>query len=358
MHETKKNPGGAVRAAPQGARSGSTRFATNKRTVAATQAPRDLSYELSLRADYVARRLLGPPNRKASSKRELRYGNHGSLRVRIAEPKRGRWHDFEKGERGDLLDLIRREQNCSLPAACDYARELLGLPREDDAAARPKPKPELIEPQNDADRIRYALRIFNEAVPIIDTPGEVYFVRRGIDLGGVPDRHSVVRWHPRCPWGEGGARHPCIVAMWTDIVSVEPRAIHRRPISAEGEKLDRWKALGPSRDCVIRLWPNDYVEQGLVLGEGPETVLYAATRMEHLGTLLRPAWAAGDAGHLRSFPVLPGIGALTLLVDHDANNAGQDAATECKHRWIAAGREVTRLIPHAVDTDFNDLVRV
>src|SRR5262249_28207069 len=95
---------------------------------------RDLSYELSLRADYVARRLLGPPNRKATgkSKRELRYGNHGSLRIRIAGPKRGRWNDFEKRERGDLLDLIRREQGCSFRDACDYARDLLGLPRWDD----------------------------------------------------------------------------------------------------------------------------------------------------------------------------------------------------------------------------------
>src|SRR5262245_29137169 len=318
----------------------------------------DLSYELSLRADYVARRLLGDPNREATgrSKRELRWGNRGSLRVRITGPKRGRWNDFEKGERGDLLDLIKREQGCSFADACDYACDLLGIPRGDKdlkpakIATCPKPKPE--PEQDDTDRIRYALRIWNEAGLIIGAPGALYLAKRGIDLDAVPDLHNVLRWHDACPWGEGGARHPCIIALWSNILTAAPQAIQRRPISAEGVKVDRWKALGPGLDCVIRLWPDDMVASALVLGEGPETVLAAATRIEHRGTLLQPAWAAGDAGHMRYFPVLPGIEALTLLVDHDpldpkaGNYPGQDAAAECAQRWKAAGREVIRLTPN------------
>jgi putative DNA primase/helicase len=323
---------------------------------------RDLSYELSLRADYVARRLLGPPNRKASTKRELRYGRHGSLSVRIAGPKRGRWNDFERGERGDLLDLIRREQCSSFRDACDYARDLLDLPRDDAKplrGARPNPPPKP-EPEN-----RYALHIWNDSVAIIGTPGEGYFVRRfkgRVDLGAVPDLHGVLRWNPRCPWGEGGARHPCIVALWTNILSGAPQAIHRRPISTDGQKLDRWKALGPSQDCCIRLWPDDWVTTGLVLGEGVETTLGAALCIAHRGTLLRPAWAAGDAGHMRSCPVLSGIEALTLLVDHNPLDSktgiypDQDAAAQCRQRWRAAGREVIRLLPRTVDSDFADIV--
>src|SRR5262249_2819685 len=102
----------------------------------------DLSRELSQRADDIARPFLGPPNRKQSTKRELRWGRHGSLRVRIAGPKRGKWQDFERCQRGDLLDLIRREQGCTLREACDYACNLLGPPRgKDTAKVRSKPKP-------------------------------------------------------------------------------------------------------------------------------------------------------------------------------------------------------------------------
>lgn len=59
---------------------------------------------------------------------------------------------------------------------------------------------------------------------------------------------------------------------------------------------------------------------------------------------------------MAAFPVLPGIEALTLLVDHDANGAGQDAAAACARRWLAAGREVIRLTPKTVGADFNDIV--
>jgi len=109
-------------------------------------------------------------------------------------------------------------------------------------------------------------------------------------------------------------------------------------------------------DCVIRLWPDEAVEQGLVIGEGVETVLGAATRVMYRGTLLQPAWAVCSANNLGNFPILPGIEALTVLVDHDAGGTGQNAAAECAARWSAAGREVTRLTPNTVGADFNDVV--
>jgi hypothetical protein len=147
--------------------------------------------------------------------------------------------------------------------------------------------------------------------------------------------------------------------LWTDVHSGEPKAIHRRPITDAGVKLDDWRALGPTTGCAIRLWPDDCVTTGLVIGEGPETVASAATTLTHKtlkGTSLRPAWACGDSGHLRAFPVLAGIEALTILTDHDANLAGQKAAAECCARWREAGHEVIPLMPDD-EGDFNDVVR-
>ena len=92
----------------------------------------------------------------------------------------------------------------------------------------------------------------------------------------------------------------------------------------------------------------------LVIGEGLETTLSAAARVEHRGTLLQPAWAAVDAGNLAKFPVLAGVEALTILVDNDKSGRGQEAAQECARRWVRAGREATLLTPHDPGTDFND----
>ena len=115
--------------------------------------------------------------------------------------------------------------------------------------------------------------------------------------------------------------------------------------------------LGPSAGCVVRLWSDEAVSNGLVISEGLETGLVAATRIEHRGTRLAPLWAACSAGSMAKFPVLPGVESLTLLVDHDESGAGQRAAMECSARWTGAGREVVRLTPNAMGADFADIGR-
>lgn len=198
-----------------------------------------------------------------------------------------------------------------------------------------------------------ALIIWSEARIINGTPGVAYLAKRGVDLGSLPDLRHVLRWHPACPWERG--RHGAMIALMTDAITGEPRAIHRTAVTATAEKVGKMM-LGPSAGCVVRLWPDEDVSSGLVVGEGIETVLVAASRIVHRGTRLAPAWAACSAGAMAKLPLLTGVDALTLLVDHDANNAGKRAAAECSARWTAAGREVVRLTPRAVGQDFGDLV--
>jgi putative DNA primase/helicase len=239
-----------------------------------------------------------------------------------------------------------------------HVGERLGLGRR-----RPGPPFQIYTASSDraneaevAARTCRALAIWNETADPHGTPVWRYLAARGIALGKLPSRIGPgLRWHPRCPWGTGGARHGCMVALWTDAMSGEPRAIHRTAITDAGAKVGR-KTLGPNGGCVVRLWPDEEVERGLVIGEGIETTLAAATRIQHRGTRLTPAWATGDAGHLENFPILPGIEALTILVDHDENGRGQRAAAECARRWTAAGRELTQLIPRIPGKDFADLV--
>ena len=107
---------------------------------------------------------------------------------------------------------------------------------------------------------------------------------------------------------------------------------------------------------MIRLWPQEAVSNRLVIGEGIETTLAAATRITHHGEVLQPAWAIGCAGSMKRFPVIDGVEQLIILVDNDHSGTGQTAAAECARRWSEAGREVIRLIPPNVGSDFNDLV--
>ena len=252
---------------------------------------------------------------------------------------------------GDVIDLVKHIDGITTAEA---VRMLTGMTSNRSTRTLPTPKDSVDDFALDdfaatpiPDGFEIAKRIWRETVDIEGTPGEAYFARRGIPLNEVPNLAGL-RWHPRCPW-EGGTA-PCVVGRFTDSVTGEPRGIWRRPIDG-----DKPKSLGPMRGCVIRLWPDESVTTGLVIGEGVETVLATATRCISRGALLQPAWAAGSAGNLESFPILSGIGTLTVLADNDESGRGQQAAKRCAIRWGEAGREMTLFTPRNRG-DFNDVV--
>jgi hypothetical protein len=83
----------------------------------------------------IATALLREPNKALSSKRELRFGTHGSMSVDLTK---GLYFDHENSEGGSLFQLIRREKgNCErcVRAAASGSR-VLGLAR----AYRPSPR--------------------------------------------------------------------------------------------------------------------------------------------------------------------------------------------------------------------------
>jgi Toprim domain len=150
-----------------------------------------------------------------------------------------------------------------------------------------------------------------------------------------------------------GAHIPCLLALMRDPLTDEPCGIQRIALEHRDgriEKVDR-RMLGHAG--VVKIWPAGLT---LVVGEGLETTLAAATRITHEDALLSPAWAALSSRKLRDLPVIPGVERLVLLVDHDANGEGQAAAAHVAAVWRTAGREVLCLMPPVPDTDFNDLI--
>lgn len=121
-------------------------------------------------------------------------------------------------------------------------------------------------------------------------------------------------------------------------------------LTQTGEKIGR-RTLGPKTGAAIKLSADEDVTMELAVGEGLETVF----SVMQLG--FSPAWALGDAGNVRAFPVLSGIECLTIIVDNDENGTGQRAALGCSSRWTGAGREVLRVIPDRRGDDLNNIVQ-
>ena len=223
----------------------------------------------------------------------------------------------------------------------DYVAAALGLRYE---AARVSTQV-AAKPQGEV-RAALALKLWLDAISVVGTLAEKYLASRQLAL---PDRHEVLRFHPSCIFGKG-TRHPCMVALYRDIKTNEPKAIHRTALTPDGEKIDR-KTLGPKAGCAIKLSADEDVAEGLTIAEGIETALAG------MALNFRPVWALGDAGAVAKFPLLSGIECLTILVDNDASGTGQSSALECSRRWTSMGREVFRVVPTEVGADMADVVR-
>ena len=67
----------------------------------------------------VANRLLGSPS-FIETPGVLRWGHKGRMRV---DTRRGRWHDFESGESGGVVDLVTHSTSLTRPEAIRWLRE-------------------------------------------------------------------------------------------------------------------------------------------------------------------------------------------------------------------------------------------
>jgi hypothetical protein len=171
---------------------------------------------------------------------------------------------------------------------------------------------------------------------------------RKIDLTALPvDIDRAPRFHPRCPFGTG-VYYPCLLALMRNASTDAPVGIQRIALTPDAQKIER-RMLG--KHGVVKLWSEG---SQLVIGEGLETVLAAATCIPYEGAPLRPAWAALSAEGLARFPLVAGVERLIILVDNDT--AGKTAASYCAGRWERARRNAIQLTPDEPGFDFNDLI--
>jgi putative DNA primase/helicase len=267
----------------------------------------------------LATALLGFPNRMMSSKRQLRFGNKGSLAVIITGPKTGWWYDHEYGEGGDLFNLIQRENNCNFRAALEYAQAFIG-----GAVISPskpgRPQHQHNDEERDSSTSRFAERIWNGSVDPRGTVVEAYIKSRGLELpDGVAD--NVIRFHR--PFIYKGRKSAGMVTLFRGIKSNDPVAISLTFLDDDAVKLER-RFFGPVAGAAIKFDGN--IKKTLHVGEGIESCL--------AGMLagFTPAWALGSAGGIASFPVIDGIRTLRIFGEVNDGGANERAAESCALR--------------------------
>src|SRR5262245_59154383 len=251
------------------------------------------------------------------------------------------FHCHACGEHGNRVDWLMRVEGMTKTEAIAALQDWTG--------------PATMAQRRDIEaRIAFALKVWNEAQPLAGSIAERYLSEtRGIDIGKLPlTIHEALRFHPRCVFGSRTYK-PCLIALMRDPVTDLPVGIHRIGLAQDNGAITKIDRMALGRMGVVKLWPAHGSAQ-LVVGEGIETTLAAATRISYAAAALTPAWSAISKGGLSSLPVLPDVSRLILLVDNDENGEGQKAAAQCRQIWAAAGRTVAALVPKHTGWDFND----
>jgi putative DNA primase/helicase len=272
--------------------------------------------------------------------------------------------ECDKGPRDDALAVkIDRDGGATWVChRCDW-RGAIGPERSERHARPAAPRQDKrADPEQHDTLAPWGHRLWQSCRPI--EPGTVaaaYLDHRGC-ITLPPGDH--LRWHPDLEDKVSGYRGPALVGLVTDVETVEPINLHRTWLAADGTgkapiAKPRRLLKGHRSRGVVRLWPDEDVNLGLVLGEGIETCLAAAR------SGLAPVWSVLSAGNLAAFPVLPGLAGLTVLVDHDRPNpktgkrAGFEAAREVIERYVAAGfdpaRDIRVIFPPTEGEDVADL---
>ena len=247
----------------------------------------ELRYNLRALIQELAVKLYGEPHRQMSTKRDLRFGNKGSLSVAIDGPRKGSWHTFEGGEHGDAIALIERALRCSFREAVAYGLRFVGMPDyfagaldhrspariEADRLAREAERDAAAEAsaetlaREQAGRIDYARRIAGEAVPLAGTLGEVYLTldrRIPMPSGCWPD---AIRYHV-------ARRSLVAVATAADGSVCAVQLVHLAEAGTKEERNGVTKrSHGPVSAGLCRL--PGAGDGPLLMAEGPETGLAA-----------------------------------------------------------------------------------
>ena len=325
----------------------------------------------------VARALLGEPNARLSTARELRYGRHGSLAVHVGGEYAGTWRDHEADAGGGVLALVAREAGARdsreamawlrdaglLDGAGGYLadNELAGRAAPSkgryraDSAPAPSSKPprkppesrsEPIPGSDDADaRRKVARRVWESTEPLPGTIAGRYLTARGVGhVAGAP----ALRFHPALTHPFVPGRFPALVAGVQDVHGGF-LAVHRIYLEGAGAGKANVKpgkaSLGSTATGAVRLAEP---EPGrLLVGEGIESTAAAMALFD------LPGFAAIGTGGLRAIELPEHVRDVVIAADRDAG--GLRAAAALARRLEAEGRAVEIRRPHK--GDFNDVLR-
>jgi hypothetical protein len=277
------------------------------------------------------------------------FGRYGTVRC-VCHDDRSPSLKLSDGDNGTLLVFCfagcgHREILAELRRRNLLSARSSGTSRDSERSAR-------IGRAADESRLRRgdaARRIWQEAGPAPSTLVETYLRRRGITLPAPPS----IRFHPHLAHLEPGTAAPAMIGAVQISPEKEISGIHRTYLAVDGSGKafadDSKLSLGAISGGAVRLAA---AAEEMAIGEGIETCL----SYQQISDV--PTWAALSTSGMRNIilPALPLAATVYLLMDIDANGAGEAAVNNAATRLHQQGRAV-KIVRPTIGKDFNDAIR-
>lgn len=306
---------------------------------------------------------MGQPNQKLSTAAEWRYGKKGSLAIKMSGDKKGLWHNFETGESGNLISLIKKETGLTFKETLKYAINMSGIPLSKNdqyelttinEKSADKTKSSAINKTSD-----YAITLAKESLSIQGTIAEKYLkeIRRieNIDC-------QDIRYHPKVYTGKGEKQKylPAMLSIGRDkdgqVKCVQ--ATYLDPKTANKADLDIQKRTYASpAEAAVTLQKSSDKDKTSYIAEGVETGLSIKDAIKNgdvIATLGKSNFTSLDPSKLGQKVV--------FCLDNDGKSTNKDEViNKVAQRLIGAGKKVFISIPNQINnqkTDFNDVTRI
>ncbi|MCP4923714.1 MAG: hypothetical protein GY915_06770 [bacterium] len=313
-----------------------------------------MNAELALRSDFVAKTLLGDPNKTLSSLREYRYGKKGSLSVTVSGRNAGRWYDFEKGEGGGIFQLIQNTKGGSFKDTLSYANDLIG--GRASVLGTPRPSSKNSEPTPDQERsqkISRAQKIYQNSKPL-DALGKHYLLSRGIMINPGPDVRTSQAKDP-----ETGQIFPTLVGFARDEkghITGGQNILLNPETDKKAEVTVNKKSFGAIKGSFVTLQQDTNKTGRTFIAEGIETAL-SIKEVEFEGKIV----ATLGVHNFKNYTPQKSEKTIVLCADNDgaSSKTGNFKILNDTAKFLVEekGKEVIGVYPPQVGEDFNDVLQ-
>jgi hypothetical protein len=307
---------------------------------------------LSAQFESLAHHLLGEPNRKLSSANNLRYGSKGSLSINI---QKGLWHNFETGEKGNVLQLISMQMGFSdFKETIAYAKEYLKYKGRTPNITNLKTVKEAMHKESNNKKF-YAEKLVKQSQIIEGTLAEIYLKNhRGITQYQGAD----VRFLPKITTLHNNKKMqvPALLCVGRDDDGTINHVQVIRLDAKSGDK-DKLSTISKQTYGAINGMGIELNNKGqgdtTYIAEGVETGLALVETEKNarvLALLSKSNFSNVNLNQLQHHVV--------ICLDNDGKKTFADNLIfKAIERLELAGKKVSLIIPDKVGTDFNDVLK-